>query len=487
MMADELEPQSPEWWIARLWRDIDDRARRISLYDDYYEGRHRLMFTTQKAREVFGDTFRGAAVNFCSLVVDAIEERLSIRGFRVADAPDLDPDAMTIWEKNDMDVQASMVHTEALCNEEGYLIVWLDPDRARAIITAESPFEVYVERSSTAPGQRAAAIKRWIDAEHWRVTLYLPDATYRYVSKEAIKNDAADVAKKMSKPGFWEPFDDGQTWPLPNPLGIVPVVPVTNRPRLGPSRSGTSELKPAVPIQDIINKTAFDELIASEFVAYPQRYMVGVAQPVDENDQPVSPFKAGVDRMWFIEVDGTQTIAPSVGQFTPADMRPYVERIDAYVGRLASVTMTPKHYLIEAGGGTNLSGETIKALEAPLVSKARRRMGVFGVSWAEVMALALRLEAGGAYDPDMAQAIEVDWKDPETRTEAQHVDALLKMKSLGVPDDQLQRDYGYTEDQIRRFAAAAPEPPEAPGPPAPGGDVPPAPPVPGNGVPAVPV
>ncbi len=473
-MPNDLVPRSPEWWITRLWAQLTERARRIQLYDDYYEGHHRLRFMTNQSREVFGDAFLGVTVNFCELVVDATEERLGIRGFRVADGADADPDAARIWQANDMDVQASMVHTEALCNEEGYLIVWVDPvDRRTPVITAESPFEVIVERSGTTRLRRDAALKRWVDdAGHWRVDLYLPDEIRKYVSTEPMRKERS-MASALRRPDYWSPYEvEGEEWPLPNPLGVVPVVPVTNRPRLGYHFGGTSELKAAIPIQDIINKTVFDELVASEFVAYPQRYMVGVSVPIDpETGRAVPPFQAGANRVWFIEHDGTSGVNPAVGQFPQADMAPYVTRSEAHISRLAAITKTPKHYLIDAGGGTNLSGETVKALEAPLVAKARRRQGVFGEAWAEVMAIALRLRDGGRYQPSDADRIKVEWKDPETRTEAQHIDGLMKLGSdpIGVPQEQLWRDAGYSEDQILRFremkagqppapAAAPPEP-----------------------------
>jgi len=451
----DLIPETSEWWIARLWAQLDERTKRIKLYDDYYEGHQRLEFTTDQARETFAETFGGVALNFCELVIDAVEERLGIRGFRVSEGKEYDPEAAEIWRKNDMDAQSSMVHTEALCNEEGYLIVWVDEDRMTPVITAETPFEVIVERSGKSRLERLAAMKRWLDDErYWRVTLYLPHEIRRFRSRDPVRKNGTIMATHLRRDGYWEPWvTEGEEWPIPNPLGVVPVVPITNRPRLGYRFGGTSELKAAVPIQDIINKTVFDGLVASEFVAYPQRYMVGVSVPKDPiTDQPIQPFKAGANRIWFVEKGDATSINPAIGQFPQADLMPYVARTEAHINQLAAITKTPKHYLVEAStGGSNLSSETVKALEAPLVAKTRRRQGVFGVGWAEVMAIALRLKAGGKYEPADADRIEVDWKDPETRTEAQHVDALVKLKTLGVPEEQLQRDYGYTEEQISRF------------------------------------
>lgn len=454
-MAD-LTPGSSEWWIAHLWQRLDARARRISLYERYYNGQQDLRFTTYKAREVFGHLFAGFADNFCALVVDALDERLRVRGFRVGNSAEADSRTSDIWRNNDMAGQSRMAHLEALVNEESYAIVWTGPDRATPVISIESPFEVITEHDAAQRRVRKAALKRWYDedAERWRVCLYLPAEIRKY--EQAQPGKAEDAARRVTDAGFWrswQPEGDPE-WPLPNPLGVVPVVPFTNQPRLGPGQRGTSALAQVVPLQDAINKTIFDMIIASEYAAYPQRYMVGVAQPVDPvTGDPVEPFKAGVDRIWFIETDQTTGVNPNVGQFPAADLRPYVEAVDMYVEHLAGITKTPKHYLVDAGGGTNLSGETVKALEAGLVSKARRTMDDHGPVWEEVMAMALRLVEGGAWTPADATRLTCDWEDPETRTEAQHVDALVKLGSppIGVPQEALWEQAGYSSDEIARF------------------------------------
>jgi len=82
-VAVPADERTPEQWITRLWKRLDERTKRIQLFDDYYAGKQRLRFTTLKMRETFGNEFGSFADNFCLLVVDAIEERLKVTGFRV--------------------------------------------------------------------------------------------------------------------------------------------------------------------------------------------------------------------------------------------------------------------------------------------------------------------------------------------------------------------------------------------------------------------
>ena len=46
---------------------------------------------------------------------------------------------------------------------------------------------------------------------------------------------------------------------------------------------------------------------------------------------------------------------------------------------------------------------------------------------------------------------ETIWSDAESRTESQHVDAVIKKRSVGIPLKQLWEDLGYSQVQIARF------------------------------------
>jgi Phage portal protein, SPP1 Gp6-like len=265
---------------------------------------------------------------------------------------------------------------------------------------------------------------------------------------------------------------DDEPWPLPNPLGVVPLVPLVNRPRLLPRRyisvEGTSELKQVIPVQDAVNKLLLDMLVASEFGAFRQRWVTGMDIPRDpDTDAPVEPFKAAVDRLWMAEDP-----AVKFGEFAATDLTAYVKSTEMLVQHIASQTRTPPHYFYLSGQFP--SGESIKSAETGLVAKARRKMRHFEEGWEEMIRLSFRVLGDPRADFVGAETI---WADPESRTEGEHVDATLKKKALDVPIQQLWEDLGYSPQQIGRFremlaeqaflaALAAPPAPE-PGPPPP--------------------
>src|ERR1035437_1631528 len=87
-MPPTIEPFSSPWWIERLSRELDARSAPMRRLDDYYRGRHPLLYAGSKFRAAFGNLFSGFADNFCSLVADAVDERLDVEGFRLGSDKD---------------------------------------------------------------------------------------------------------------------------------------------------------------------------------------------------------------------------------------------------------------------------------------------------------------------------------------------------------------------------------------------------------------
>jgi hypothetical protein len=107
--------------------------------------------------------------------------------------------------------------------------------------------------------------------------------------------------------------------------------------------------------------------------------------------------------------------------------------------------------------------------EAGLVKKTTRRMRHFEDAWEEIVQLAMAVT--GVRIP--LTAIETVWRDPESRTEAQHIDAVGKRRQmLEVPLAQAWEDAGYTPPQIERMQAMHDAEKKAWGPPTAGAPMP---------------
>lgn len=415
---------SPLWWVDRLKKSLDARRQFIDLMSRYYEGDHPLPIAHERARQAFVRLLRQSRANWTGLVVDATAERLHVEGFRLAADQTADDAAWGLWQANELDADSELVHNEALVCGESYVTVWANPaDPEVPLITPEHPAQMIVEPDRMNRRVTAAALKVWQD--DWSggtfATLYLPDGIWKFFQK--------------TKNGKWEPREDF----LANPLGQVPVVAFRNRARL--LTGGRSEIADVTDIQDRINKTLFDRLMAGEYASFRQRWATGLALSDDADGNPVEPFNPGVDRLWIAEDDNVE-----FGEFSATDLTPYIRAVESDVQQLAAISRTPPHYLL--GEIVNASGDALKAAEAGLAAKARSRTRHFGEAWEKVIQLAFMV----LDDPrGKVSDGEVLWRDVETRTEGERVDALVKMRTLGVPLEALWARWGASPQEIEQW------------------------------------
>ena len=78
----ELVPESPEWWVHRLYANLSKQRDVAEFFNDYYIGNHPLPWLAPKAREEFRRLVRMTRSNYMGLVCDATAERASVEGFR---------------------------------------------------------------------------------------------------------------------------------------------------------------------------------------------------------------------------------------------------------------------------------------------------------------------------------------------------------------------------------------------------------------------
>lgn len=442
-----VEPGSPEWWLRRLHTQIVERRPHLERLHAYYDGQHPLAFSSKKFLETFGGLFRAFADNWCGLVVDAVEERLAVRGFRAEpDVESADEDAWRIWQENQLDAQSQLAHTEALIGGEAYAVVWFGDRPDLPEVTVESPQNVAVASHPKFRRRREAALRVYVDDwGHEHAELFLPDRVHLFRSPHP-RSDLIQAQTAEWEADTGPDVDAGGS--MRNPLGVVPVVTLPNNPRLSRPRAfplvASSEIAQVIPLQDGVNKLLADLLVASESTSMPYRYAIGYELDVNpETNQVLQPAFTQPDQRWAV----LEEAQARIGQLQAGDLGNFVRAIEMVVQHIASISRTPPHYL--SSSADRLSGESIKAAETGLVAKVRRKQRHFGESWEEVMRLCGMV--AGIPQLAMATRAETIWGDPESRSEAEVVDGALKKKAIGVPDQQLWEDVGYSPQQIARF------------------------------------
>lgn len=429
------KPGEPLWWVGRLWDELARRRRYAETMRQYASGDHPLPMVPEKARQAFQRLLRQARSNYVGLVADATAERLQVDGFRVGDAEMGDQEAWRIWQANAMDADSDLLIAETVKASRGFALVAPNPEDARTpFITAEDMTQAVVAYEPGSRRERRAGLKTFVDdwtGDVW-ATLFVDGQLFKYRAPE-------QKAGMVGAPK-WVPREvRGEPWPANNPLDVVPLVEVQNRPDL--LGEAHSEIEDVLDIQDRINKTLIDRLMAQEFAAFRQRLLIGYEVPTDDNGQPIEPFKAAVDRLWIVEDENVK-----VHEFDATDLKPYLAAVEADVQHMAARTRTPAQYLL--GELSNVNGETLKATESGLVSKIRQRQRPIGEGLEDIARLALR----AAGDERDLSKIETIWHNPEFRTEGELVDALVKMATLGVPHEALWERWGATQTEIAKWS-----------------------------------
>jgi len=403
--------------LIRLQPDLDKWSR-------YYEGRQPLTYMAPELIREMEGRIQPVVVNWPRLVVDSLEERLDVEGFRINQR--VEDRLWDFWQANALDEASQQAHVDALAMKRSYVIVGAPDSGDTPVITVESAAQVYADRD---PRTRAVtqAIKRWTtdDGDEF-VTLYLPDRTV-YMVTEAMNGRVL------------REYDTD----IHN-LGMVPVVPLVNRARIT-DPDGVSELADVVPLSDAACKIATDMMISAEFHAMPRRVIVGMGEDdqFDSEGRPVSKWAQIAGRIWTIDALPSEV---NVQQFAEANLANFHQTLNTLARMVASMSGLPPHFLGYSDANPT-SADAIRSAETRLVKRAERRQRAFGGAWEQVMRLAL-LVADGAL-PDGIDSLETIWRDASTPTIAQKADAVTKLRTAGLISlRQAREDLGYSQEQI---------------------------------------
>lgn len=152
-------------WAAYLARCHDGELAQLQALNAYYEGGQPLAYMHPELLAEIGEQIRQVVVNWPRLVVDAVEERLDVEGFRYPGADEADAELWRIWQANGMDEQSQMAHVDALVMRRAFLTVGSNPrDAETPLVTAESPLQMYAD-FDPATREVRAALKRWNDVD----------------------------------------------------------------------------------------------------------------------------------------------------------------------------------------------------------------------------------------------------------------------------------------------------------------------------------
>lgn len=433
-------------------------ARRPTILDDekYYRGEQPLSFATEEWRKANAARYAGFSDNWCGTVVNAEAERLDPIGVSGIGRKS----AEKLWDelrRNEFDAQFSQGAVTALTTSRSYVMVWSDAE-GKPLVTVEHPSHVEIEYDWENPRLRIGALKTWVDETHEFATLYTAENVYKWQRKRAeVKNDRESQAdqgrSEASSGGGWVPRtgDRDDVWPIRNPLGVVPVVELANRPTL--LGEPVSEIRGVKPMQDAINLLWAYLFLSADYASMPARVATATGPPTipildDKGDvvgsRPAEMKDLAEKRLLFLQGDNAK-----IDSWPAAALDVFTDTIEIGVGHIAAQTRTPPHYLVANKGLSNLSGDALTAAEIGLVQKANEFITFTNPAIREILRLValVKNELGLAAKAQLATIV---WKDREIRSQSQLSDALVKKRQIGYPFEFLLEQEGHSPSTITR-------------------------------------
>lgn len=397
----------------------------------YYEGEQRVQMLNISIPPALQSL--ETVVGWPGSTVDVLEERLDWYGW-ASEGNDLG--LADVFTDNHLDVDASLVHTDALIYGTAFAVVGTgDAGEPSPLVTMHSP-RTMTGLHSTRTRRLEAALSAYAeDGQVVEVTLYLPDETV--------------TLSRAPHGGAWVVEDRDR-----HNLGRLPVVQFVNRPRAS-RMGGRSEISRAVRYYtDAAVRTMLGMEINREFYSAPQRYALGVDESsfVGTDGTVRTGWETVMGRVWAVPRDDNGEL-PQVGQFTPSSPAPYLEQVKGLAQLLAAEAAIPPSYL---GFQTDnpASADAIQRSEARLVKRAERRQASFGRSWLEVGRLALLVRDGAV--PEEFSTISPKWRDAATPTRSAAADEATKLVGAGIlpPDSSVTYDrIGLTPAEQRQIGA----------------------------------
>jgi hypothetical protein len=295
-----------------------------------------------------GRTLRQADIefdpSFCSVVIDAVNDRLEITSVTATSGADTDTTASDVatrviadvWEDNELDNFCHEWHRNALRDGDAYLVVWPSQFADVADMQAESGDDLDAQDVAVSAGVNITyvdprvgrmfydpenpRVKRFF-AQMWEVTLagekkprvrmnlFYPDRIEKWISGPG---DRQKTAKEFT--AFLDPDEDGDNdypgsgsdpapaiaWPMINPYGQIPVFHLRTA-----HDYGKPEHRNAFALQDAVSKLVEMLMVTVEFNGFPQRYAIQEADSFGTQSIREDPLAAHSPQDW--DHDFTET------------------------------------------------------------------------------------------------------------------------------------------------------------------------------------
>jgi len=401
--------------------------------------------------------------NFLPLVVSVISENLHVDGYHPSGttanelaAPERPTPEWDAFRSNRMVSRQHGVHRSVIKYGSAYVVVL----PGQMTTDEEQPANVPVIRP-VSPRRMTAFYSDDVDDE-WpqfsievnvmnlpknvqKLVVYVYDEVNRFILTGSYSANYVTTDLQLADPD--DVLLQGQPVIASHGMGICPIVRFLYEVDLDSEEDCVGEIEPLMPIQDQINFDTFNLMISTQFAAFRQRYVTGMA-PVDEEGREAAPFRPGVDRVWASEDAETK-----FGEFGETALQPYSTVREDGIRHMSTVSQIPPYHLL--GQVANMSAEALAAARDGLDRKIEELQAGMTDPWRNVFRLTDLATGNKAGWNDLFGTIV--WRDTSARAFGATIDGLTKAaQMLGVPAEELwARIPGATADDVASWQLAA--------------------------------
>lgn len=443
---------SPTAVARRCLSIINNDRDRLERIDRYDRGDHDLPYMPAGADAEYRLLARRSITNLIPLLINTPAQALYVDSFRRGSSSAKRGDAEYTqelpewkhWQVSRLDARQLAVHREALKYGHSFTLTERDRRTGQVVTKGLSPMHtaaVYEDAANDIEPWAALTIIRYPNSNAKSKAGRLGEARLWDSTREyrVTFSSLADVESVRVGRG------------VPHGAAGCPVTRFAASVDLQGRTCGVVEF--VIPVQDRINQTVFDLLIAQTYGSFKVRTITGMAPPVlrwtrklidnpppgisvpddvepgdpilDEEGNPIpKPINMAASRWMFAEDEKV-----NFGTLDETPLSGYIESLEMSIRHLSVLTQTPPHYLL--GEIANLSAEALQAAETALLRRVEEFRKSFGESWERVFRLAASLSGDQISAQDYSG--EVLWRDTEMRSLAATADALIKFKELGIP------------------------------------------------------
>ena len=472
------------------------RGARVAKYRRYVNGDHDAYITAQMRKILRLDIedisgLKDFNINYMGIVVDKMAGRLNVdevttdyqkEGFiekiknALSQEEKINPSQQWIDNvliDNDFEAIQGMMWRGAIRDGDSYVMV--DPQTSKWIVEPaydgfsgtfallqqgrDYPIwacKLYSQADLDLTGDKPSTIVSM------KIVVYQPDRISYFTGQAGGNEVSVDVSmdKVIDKC-----VNGVRPWP-DEMKGIIPIVHYSNC-KDSYTQFGESEIRKGIPLNDVINRTLYDQCAASSFAGFKLTWSKGMIL----NPNGIMP--GSVINLTLNDATGKPIVSPtaeqielikasSVGQFEATDISQFTGQIEKMTVQLCQITSTPIYGVTTQG---NLSGEALKQLENGLIGKCQRfqKENTSGVRSLIELTAKIQKTFQGFKDPPELGRITVEWDSPELRDNV--IDKEYQEKKIAwetaaavftasngeIPFESVLQSLGFTEEEMAEF------------------------------------